>query len=419
MIAGAVSAATLGPSVAVSQSETPIVMPHLAGTGAPDDEAFWGAVRKCFDLDPAVTMLNNGGVSPASRMVMDALKRTLDACNRGPSNVMWRHYEPMIEDVRKRVAAYFGCDHEEIALVRNASEANQTFIMGLDLKSGDEVLTTQFDYPRMVTAIDQRVRREGVVMRQVAIPPVPKTEAELLDPLVEAMTDRVKMIVVSHVCFVNGLILPVAKIAHEAAKRGIPILVDGAHAMGQFPFLLKDVNAFAYGGTLHKWLLGPIGTGYLHVKREHIGKLWSLQPSDATLAKDIRKFEQFGTHPAAIHNAIHEAIEFHALIGRDRIANRLQYLRLRWANVIKDLPGVKFGSSLDPHFSRGLTTVKVGSATPGELGAWLLEKHRLFVTTIDMPAVQGIRVSPSVYTSVEEVDRLAAALTEAALKGIR
>lgn len=409
-------------AVAVAFKSEALEMLHrsasIRGSGAPDDEDFWMSVRSCFDTDPDVIMFNNGGVSPSPRTTQDALRRVTEACNRGPSNIMWRLYEPKAEEVRKQLAAYIGCDSEEVAIVRNASEANQTIIMGIDMQRGDEIVTTDFDYPRMITAIEQRVRREGVVMRKAHLPAVPTSEDALIDPIVSQLSDRTKLIVVSHVCFLNGLILPVQRIAAIAEKRGIPILVDGAHAMGQWPFMLRDINAFSYGAALHKWMLGPIGTGFLHLKKENIEKVWSLQPSDDNLKKDIRKFEQIGTHPAANHNALAESLDFHSMLGRDRIAARIQYLRMRWANQVRDLPGVQFHSSLDPHFSRGLTVVKVGNIQAGELAGWLLSKHGIFVTTTVGPGVDGMRISPSVYTLTKEADKLAAALKIAARDGI-
>ena len=255
-------------------------------------------------------------------------------------------------------------------------------------------------------------------MRQAHLPAVPKTEDELLNAIYREINDRTKMIVVSHVCFLNGLILPVQKIAAEAHRRNIPILVDGAHAVGQWPFMLRDIDAFSYGAALHKWMMGPVGTGFLHIKKENISKVWSLQPSDDSLKNDIRKFEQIGTHPAANHYALSEAVDFHALLGRHRIADRLHYLKMRWVNVVKDLPGVELHSSLDPRFARGLTVVKVGKIPAGDLGSWLLNKHGLFVTTTKGPGVDGLRISPSVYSVPSEVDRLAVALTDAAKRGI-
>lgn len=391
---------------------------EFRGSGAPDDEDFWKSVRACFDLDPEVTMLNNGGCSPSPRIVQDALRRIIEDSNRGPTNIMWRKYEPLVENVRKKLGDYIGCDSEELALVRNASEANQTIIMGHDLDSGDEILTTEFDYPRMITAIEQRERREGAVKRIAHLPAVPRSEEELVTAITGALTEKTKMIVISHVCFLNGLVLPVKAIAAEAHLRNIPILVDGAHAVGQWPFMLRDINAYSYGAALHKWMLGPVGTGFLHVKKEHIGKVWSLQPSDDSLKNDIRKFEQIGTHPAANHNALSEAIDFHSLLGRERIAARLQHLKMRWVDKVRSTRGVELHSSTDPQFARGLTVVKVGHIPAGNLAAWLLQKHGLFVTTVKGPGVDGLRISPSVYTLDFEVDRLASALNEAATKGI-
>jgi selenocysteine lyase/cysteine desulfurase len=351
-------------------------------------------------------------------VVQETMRRQLELSNQAPSHFMWRQLEPEIESVRTRLARVFGCGAEEIAITRNASEGLEALILGFDLEPGDEILTTNFDYPRMVQTIQQRERRDRVRMVQVRVPALPKTAGDLLRPIEAGITDRTRMIVVSQVSFLNGQIFPIREIVERGRARNIPVIVDGAHAFAQFPFRRDDLGCDFYGSALHKWLMAPIGTGFLHVRRNRIADVWPLMAAREEQARDIRKFEEIGTHPAANHNAIGEALTFHEMIGIQRKEARFRYLRRRWTDRLRDLPNVRFATNLDPRHSCALTTVGIDGIKPGDLAGWLLSKHAIFVTTIGTEAVEGIRVTPNVYTTVDEIDRFAEAMILAATKGI-
>ena len=380
------------------------------------DEAFWAEIQQAFTLDRNVINFNNGGVAPSPRVVQDAMRRYLEYSNQAPSLYMWRNLEPEIENVRRRLAATFGCDTEEIAITRNASEGLEIALLGFDLKAGDEVLTSDQDYPRMITTLQQRERRDGIKMVQVKVPAAPKTLEEIVQIFEAGITPKTKLILTSHVIFMTGQINPIYDIVELGRRHGIPVIVDGAHAFAQFPFKRDDFGCDYYGTSLHKWLMAPIGTGFLYVRKEKIESLWPMMAAGETQSKDIRKFEEIGTHPAANHNAIGEALTFHEMIGVDRKAARLRYLRARWANAIKDLPNVEFHTNLD--FSCGLTTVEIKGIDPGALGSWLFDKKGIFVTGIGHPSFKGIRVTPNVYTTLTEIDRFKDAMLEATNKGI-
>jgi selenocysteine lyase/cysteine desulfurase len=226
------------------------------------------------------------------------------------------------------------------------------------------------------------------------------------------------MILVSHVVFYNGQVWPVRDIAELGRRLGIPVIVDGAHAFAQFPFSNVDLNCDYYGTSLHKWLMAPVGTGFLYVRREKIKSLWPMMAGTPEQDESIAKFEEIGTHPAANHNAIGEALTFHEMIGVERKAARLRYLRSRWTSRLADEKNVAFHTNLEPEHSCGLTTVEISGVTPGDLATWLLEKHGIFVTTIDTPGYKGLRVTPNVYSTLDEVDRFAEAMLVAARKGI-
>lgn len=383
-----------------------------------EDEEFWSQIQQAFTLDRNVVNFNNGGCSPSPRVVADVLRRQLEFSNQAPSYFMWRNLEPEIESVRARLAKTFGVDPEEVAITRNASESLENVLFGFDFERGDEVITTKLDYPRMITTLKQRERRDGIKLLQVEVPAVPGSMEALVQPVEAAITSRTRLIHVPHVSFQNGQIFPVGAICDLGRAKGIPVVVDGAHAFTQFPFQQPDLRCDYYGVSLHKWLMAPIGTGFLYVKKDKIGGLWSLMASSAEQTNDIRKFEEIGTHPAANHNAIGEALTFHEMIGAKRKEARFRYLRSRWVDRIKDHPKVRFQTNLDPRHSCALTTVGIDGIAEGDLAAWLLAKHSIFVTSIATDVVKGIRITPNVYSTVVEIDRLGDALVWALDKGI-
>jgi selenocysteine lyase/cysteine desulfurase len=385
---------------------------------AAQDEDFWMQIQEAFDLDRNVVNFNNGGCSPAPRVVQEALKRQIDYSNKAPSYYMWQQLEPEVENVRRMLARTFGCDAEEIALTRNASESLEICLLGIDLKAGDEVLTTTLDYPRMITTIQQRERREGIKLVQVKPNHLPKTQDELFQSFESGLTDKTKLILVSQVSFMNGQIFPVKMVCELGRKHGIPVIVDGAHAFVQFPFMHKDLGCDYYGTSLHKWLMAPMGTGMLHVNKSKISGLWPMMAAGPTQTDNIRKFEEIGTHPAANHNAIAEAITFLDMIGIERKAARFRYLRKRWTDRLQSNPKVHFHTNLNPEHSCAITTVEIEGIKPGDLGSWLLTKHGIYVTSINNDAFAGIRVTPNVYSTIHEIDRFAAAMEIAAKDGI-
>jgi isopenicillin-N epimerase len=371
------------------------------------DEQFWSEIQRAFTVDRSIINLNNGGVSPSPRVVQDAMQRYLSYSNEAPAYTMWQILEPQIESVRRQLAASFGCDAEEIAITRNASEALEICQLGMDLQPGDEVLTTTQDYPRMLTTWDQRVRRDGIVIRQITFPVPPPSMRDLVDRFERAITPRTRVIHCCHITNLTGQIFPVRDIVTMARARGIEVIVDGAHAYAHFPFTLQDLDCDYYGTSLHKWLLAPHGTGFLYVRKSKIEKLWPLMPAPEKMSKDIRKFEEIGTHPAANHNAIAEALAFHEGIGGERKAARLRYLRDRWSKRLQAQRGITFFTSPDPRMSCGLATIGIAGLDPNKVVEHLWKTRRILVTPIVHAEFQGIRITPNVYTTLREVDAFA------------
>ena len=374
------------------------------------DESYWREIQLAFTLDRTIVNLNNGGVCPSPRVVLEAEKRYLDESNQAPIYYMWTLLEPQIESVRRQLAAEAGCDPEELAITRNASEALQICQLGIDLKAGDEVVTTNQDYGRMLDTWDQRARRDGIKVTKISFP-VPTTDlGELTRRIEAAITPRTKVIHICHITNLTGQLFPVRDICRMARSRGIQTIVDGAHAFAHFPFKLSDLECDYYGTSLHKWLLAPVGTGFLYMRREHIEHVWPLTPAGASLAKNIRKFEEVGTHPAANHDAIAEALVFHQSIGVERRAARVQYLKNRWARRLEKQPGVKILSSFDPNQCWGLATFSLDGVDPNKVHDYLWSRYRIIVAPIHHPEWTGTRVTPNIYTTLEEVDTFSAAI---------
>jgi selenocysteine lyase/cysteine desulfurase len=269
--------------------------------GAPDeiaeDEEFWGEIQQAFTTDRSLVNLNNGGVSPTPAHVLEAMKRDLDFANQIPVYNGWQILEPQREGVRARLAREWGVDAEEVALTRNASESLQILQFGHDLERGDEVLTTTQDYGRMVTTFDQRARREGITLRQIRIPVPAEDDAEVVRRFEAGITDRTRLILMCHMINLTGQILPVRGVVEMASRRGIPVIIDGAHALAHFDFKIPDLGCDNYSTSLHKWLFAPIGNGLLYVRRDKIPAVWPLMAAAESRNDDIRKFEEVGTHP--------------------------------------------------------------------------------------------------------------------------
>jgi selenocysteine lyase/cysteine desulfurase len=330
---------------------------------------------------------------------------------------MWQVLEPNIESVRRQLAAEFGCDAEELAITRNASEALQIAQLGIDLRAGDEVVTTNQDYGRMLDTWEQRVRRDGIRLSKISFPVPPKSQDDLADRLLAAITPSTRVLHFCHITNLTGQIFPVRRICDEARRRGVRTIVDGAHAFAHFPYKAADLGCDYYGTSLHKWLLAPIGTGFLYVRRENIPGLWPLTPAVVEKKADIRKFEEIGTHPAANHNAIAEAMAFHQGIGVERKAARLRYLRNRWATRLSAHPKVRVHTNLDPRHSCAIGTVQLTHVPTRHLVERLWADWRIIATPIVHAEYEGVRVTPNVYTTIEEIDTFAAAVERIAAKG--
>jgi selenocysteine lyase/cysteine desulfurase len=286
------------------------------------------------------------------------------------------------------------------------------------------VLTTEQDYGRMLTTWDQRVRRDRIKLTRIDFP-VPTNGEDLFGRLARAIVPQTKVMHFCHITNQSGQLFPVKELSELCRSRGIISIVDGAHALGHFPFKLRDLGMDYYGVSLHKWLLAPMGTGMLYVRKERIASTWPLQAAPATRDTDIRKFEEIGTHPVGPKAAINEALAFHQAIGIERKAARLRYLTLRWANALKSEPKIRIHSNLAEGQTWGLAVVSIDGVDTNKLVTHLWDKYRIVITAIghDNPddaklSYRALRVTPNIYTPLEEIDTFVEAMRAVAKSGL-
>lgn len=393
-----------------------------AAEGTPEalaaDEARWSDVQRAWAVDRSILNLENGGVQPSPGVVNRAYAEAWTLAHSAPGHTLNHLLWPQVEGVRTRLAQAFGCSPEELALTRNTTEGVENVALGFPLEPGDEVLTTTQDYWRFLNTFKQRASRERIVLRQITLPVPLADPAEAVRRLVEAITPRTRLLLISQAINLTGQFLPVRELVREARARGVVTIVDGAHGFAHLPAMRAELDCDIYATSLHKWLFAPHGTGFLYVRRDLIERIWPLFPAPAELAGNIRKFESIGTVPAAPYVAIGAALDFWAMLGAERKAARLCWLRERWLARIAAEPGVRVLGSRQPGEAGALATIEIPGLPAAALARQLWEKHRVLVRAIQHPEFSGLRVTPSLYTTAAELDRFADLLLQIKRDGI-
>lgn len=389
---------------------------HLSAADVTQDEDYWSVIQRSFTVNPNIIILNNGGVSPSPLVVQQAVERYNQLSNEGPSYYMWRILDQGREPLREKLALLAGTLPNEIAINRNATEALNTVIYGLDLKSGDEVIGTKQDYPNIVQAYRQRALREGVVYKQLSFDFPIENDEQIVKAYEQAITPKTKLIHVTHVINWLGQIMPVRKIADMAHARGIEVIVDGAHSFGLLDFKIPDLGCDYFGTSLHKFLSAPIGSGMMWIKKEKIAKVWPLMCNSEPHSADIRKFETIGTRSFPIEQGIGEAINFHNAIGSKRKQERIHYLKNYWASKVQKIPKVKLHTSLNPKYSCAICGVSIDGMTPQQLDAALFGTYKIHTVGISWENINCVRITPHVYTKPADLDKLVMAIEQIAKK---
>lgn len=389
-------------------------MGHIPPEKLASEEEFWYWVKNSFSASPNIINMNNGGVCPQPKVVQEIFEHYNRVSNEGPAYFMWRIVDSGRENVRRDLAKLADCSSETIAIQRNTSEALETVIFGLNLEKGDEVVLTKQDYPNMINAWKQREKRDGIVLKWINLPQPIENDDEIVSLYKEAFTSKTKLVQIMHMINWTGQILPAKKIARAAHEKGIEVMVDGAHSFAHFKFSISDLECDYFGTSLHKWLYAPFGTGMLYVKKEKIAGLWPhMAPSDPE-SNDIRKFEALGTRSMPAEMAIGKAVDFHMLLGAERKEARLRFLKNYWMEAVADLPGIRFYTSLKPEYSCGLGNFGIDGMEPGEIQKELFGKYKIYTVAINWENIHGIRVTPNVYTSMDEMNYLVEAIRKIA-----
>lgn len=387
------------------------------------DETFWAEIRKGFDLPEGVINLDNGYCNPLSREVVNDLVEKSRYVEQLPGKRVETLYEEVtVPKVVGGLARILGVPKEELALVRNATEALDTVILGLPMKAGDEILCCSHDYYAMLDAIEQRRKRDGIAVKMLQ-PPVPATHDSLVDIYSQAITPKTKLVLLTHASNMTGQIYPVKRIAAAAHKVGAEVLVDGAQSMALLDYKIPDLDCDYYGASLHKWLMSPVGAGILWMRKQHVEKVWPLVPPPAS-AKRMIKFQWSGTYPEFISAAAAKAIEFHEKIGPARKEARIRHLANYWRRKVGAIKGVKFYTSEASESSCGLGIFEWDGVDLGAVQKRLWEKEKILTQFMHDfggrdEALKGLRVTPNVYTSTRELDRFVSVLEEAAKSSVR
>lgn len=393
-----------------------------AEAGAPevdpslDGEDFWFAVQRAFPVDRSILYLDNGNVSPSPRRVTEAVVRHTWQQQEAPGRMIWDVLAPLWDGVQQNLARFAGCHPHELAILRNATEALNNVLLGLELEPGDEVLLTSHDYWHVQDAIAQRSARDGVRVRTITDVPVPAASMDELVQMYERnLSPRTKLLVVTHPWNVNGQLFPVRRICDMAHRHGVEVLVDGAQSFALVDHRIADLGCDYYGASLHKWFCGPIGTGILYIRRGKADRVWPLFPPGANVSpgNPMSKFVGLGTRSAALGAGIAEAMTFHESVGAERWERRLRQLTAYWSERIRALPAARFYTPEDPAMSCGIAAFNLDGIDARELAEHLWREHQILVSalTLDQSAAgrptapDVVRVTPSVYTTLAELDR--------------
>lgn len=391
---------------------------NMSPDASASDEDFWGWIRESYTVSPNLINLNNGGVSPQPKVVQDAHIRYYQYSNEAPSYYMWRILDAGREGLRVKLADLAGVSPEEIAINRNATEGLNTIIFGLNLKAGDEVVVSKLDYPNMVNAWKQREKRDGIKLNWVEMPQPIEDDAAIVEHYRKAITSKTRIVHITHLIHWSGNIVPVKQIADMAHSKGCEVIVDGAHSFGHIDYKIEDTGADYFATSLHKWMGAPFGSGLMYIKKDKIKNVWALLSAVEPDGTDIKKFESLGTRSFASEMAIGAAVDFHNVIGAKRKEDRLRYLKNYWVEKVKDLPKSSLYTSLKPEYSCALTVFGFEGWKPQELDAFLYENHKIHVVSIVHDKVNGVRITPNVYTSTKDLDVLVKALTAFSKKSI-
>jgi selenocysteine lyase/cysteine desulfurase len=375
------------------------------------DENYWKKVADMYHQNVKFINLESGYFSPSPESVKNYWVNFVNEINESPSYYMRTRQNEMREKVRKTLADYAGVQTDELILTRNTTESMNIIIQGIKLEKGDEILRTNLEYPNIIQALDMRERRFGTKVRIVDVPIHPKSQQEIVDMVIGAVNKKTKVILISHMVFLNGQVFPVKEVCAKAREMGLETIVDGAHSFSHVDMDVSEIGCDYYGSSLHKWLGAPLGNGLLYVKKGNSERLWPLYGDTAYDDDNIMKLEHLGTRPCSDQNGIIPAVDFNLEIGKKEKSERLKFLQMHWASELKDNKNIILNTPLGEGQSYGIANVGVKNLRPSELADKLFDDHNIFTVPIDDErGIRGVRVSPNLYSTVEDIDKFIEAM---------
>jgi selenocysteine lyase/cysteine desulfurase len=375
------------------------------------NEDYWKKVAGMYHQNVKFINLESGYFSPSPESVKEYWVNFVNEINESPSYYMRTRQTEMRENVREKLAKYAGVGTDEVVLTRNTTESMNIIIQGIKLDEDDEILRTNLEYPNIIQALDMRERRFGTKVRIVDVPIHPISQDEIVQKVLGAVNKKTKVILISHMVFLNGQVFPVKEVCNKAREMGIETIVDGAHSFSHVDMDVSDIGCDYYGSSLHKWLGAPLGNGLLYVKKGNAERLWPLYGDTAYEDDNIMKLEHLGTRPCSDQNGIIPAVDFNLDIGKKEKSKRLKFLQMKWATELKDHKNIIMNTPLGQGQSFGIANVGVKNLHPSELADKLFDEHNIFTVPIDDDrGIRGIRVSPNLYSTTEDIDKFIEAM---------
>lgn len=380
-----------------------------------DDERYWNKIaRKYYPVASDYTNLENGYFGVQAKPVLEAFLQNTKLVNTQLAKFTRKQYPGMAAEIKKQLASFLGVSHEEIIITRNATEALNIAIQGYPFQAGDEVLLSQLDYFSMIETFHMLEKRGKLKVNSLELPLQPQSEEEIIEAYRKAITPKTKLILLTQVSNINGLIVPVARIAAMAKQSGIDIICDSAHALGQIPFQLADLGADFVGMNLHKWIGNPLGAGVLYVRKERIASMNALFGDVSAPGDSINKLAHIGTTAMAVTMTIPDSIAFHQLMGIDNISTRMHYLKSTWINELAQHPLVEIVSPAKETLSCAIASFRVRNRKSSEVADELWKKYQVLTVARTLGEDGCIGVTPSLYTSVNDIKKLLVAIKEIA-----
>jgi selenocysteine lyase/cysteine desulfurase len=375
------------------------------------DERYWQLVRKQFRFIPGLHYFNNASLGPSPAYVTDAAAKFRQTLESFPSKYMWGGWHEEIEQVRIKAASMFNALPEEIALNHNTSEGLSLVAHSLQLQAGDQVILSDHAHLTAINPFRFYQESKGVKLVRPKLPLLPESKEEIVEVFTRAISDKTRMIVLSHMVNTNGMILPVKEICEIAKARGILTLVDGAQTPGMIKVDVKDIGCDFYATSGHKWMMGPKGTGIFYArldKQNLLTPIMAAKPMGED--KGARRFENYNTRNLPDVLALGSAIDFHNLLGEKEKAERILYLKSYLLKSVAQRPYLKLRMPVSDELSAGICSVEVAGKGVVDVAVLLDKKYKIALRPMPMLGINGLRVSTSICITPTEIDKLIKAL---------